>query len=119
MTWIRQLLNQLREVTSTDFYAIANSGFEAGPSNLHDIIANRLDNNYPEFAYFTHRTHGVRRAGAAALDLAFHIQSGAGGEPASACRLLDPAGAENRWSGVGSACRNRPKTPLWQPLPWS
>ena len=33
-----------------------------------------------------------------ALDLAFHIQSGAGGEPASACRLLDPAGAENRWS---------------------
>ena len=31
----------------------------------------RLDNNYAEFAYFTHRTHGVRRAGAAALDLAF------------------------------------------------
>ncbi|CAK6694131.1 inositol monophosphatase family protein [Synechococcus sp. CCY9201] len=31
----------------------------------------RLDNNYAEFAYFTHRSHGVRRAGAAALDLAF------------------------------------------------
>jgi myo-inositol-1(or 4)-monophosphatase len=31
----------------------------------------RLDNNYAEFAYFTHRTHGVRRAGAAAVDLAF------------------------------------------------
>lgn len=31
----------------------------------------RLDNNYAEFAYFTHRTHGVRRGGAAALDLAF------------------------------------------------
>jgi myo-inositol-1(or 4)-monophosphatase len=31
----------------------------------------RLDNNYAEFAYFTHRTHGVRRAGAAALDLAY------------------------------------------------
>lgn len=33
-----------------------------------------------------------------ALDLAFHIQSGAGGEPSSAGRLLDPNGAENRWS---------------------
>ena len=31
----------------------------------------RLDNNYAEFAYFTHRTHGVRRAGAAAVDLAY------------------------------------------------
>jgi myo-inositol-1(or 4)-monophosphatase len=31
----------------------------------------RLDNNYAEFAWFTHRSHGVRRAGAAALDLAF------------------------------------------------
>lgn len=31
----------------------------------------RRDNNYAEFAYFTHRTHGVRRAGAAAVDLAF------------------------------------------------
>lgn len=31
----------------------------------------RLDNNYAEFAYFTHRTRGVRRAGAAAVDLAF------------------------------------------------
>jgi myo-inositol-1(or 4)-monophosphatase len=31
----------------------------------------RRDNNYAEFAWFTHRSHGVRRAGAAALDLAF------------------------------------------------
>ena len=31
----------------------------------------RLDNNYAEFAYFTHRTRGVRRGGAAAVDLAF------------------------------------------------
>ena len=31
----------------------------------------RLDNNYAEFAYFTQRSHGVRRAGAAALDLAY------------------------------------------------
>jgi len=31
----------------------------------------RLDNNYAEFAWFTHRTHGVRRGGAAAVDLAF------------------------------------------------
>ncbi len=31
----------------------------------------RLDNNYAEFAWFTHRSHGVRRAGAAAVDLAF------------------------------------------------
>jgi myo-inositol-1(or 4)-monophosphatase len=36
----------------------------------------RLDNNYAEFAYFTHRSHGVRRAGAAAVDLAF-VASGA------------------------------------------
>jgi len=31
----------------------------------------RLDNNYAEFARFTHRSHGVRRAGAAAADLAY------------------------------------------------
>ncbi|MFM7170643.1 MAG: inositol monophosphatase family protein [Cyanobium sp.] len=36
----------------------------------------RLDNNYAEFAWFTHRSHGVRRAGAAAVDLAF-VASGA------------------------------------------
>jgi myo-inositol-1(or 4)-monophosphatase len=31
----------------------------------------RQDNNYAEFAWFTHRSHGVRRAGAAAVDLAW------------------------------------------------
>lgn len=31
----------------------------------------RLDNNYGEFAWFTHRTQGVRRAGAVAVDLAY------------------------------------------------
>ncbi len=31
----------------------------------------RLDNNYAEFAWLTHRCHGVRRGGAAAVDLAF------------------------------------------------
>ena len=31
----------------------------------------RLDNNYAEFCWFTHRTRGVRRSGAAAVDLAF------------------------------------------------
>lgn len=36
----------------------------------------RLDNNYAEFARFTHRSHGVRRAGAAAVDLSF-VASGA------------------------------------------
>ena len=30
-----------------------------------------LFRSYAEFAYFTHRSHGVRRAGAAALDLAY------------------------------------------------
>ncbi len=34
------------------------------------------DNNYAEFALFTHRCHGVRRAGAAAVDLAY-LASGA------------------------------------------
>tara|TARA_Y100001968_G_scaffold245261_1_gene229331 strand:- start:396 stop:1274 length:879 start_codon:yes stop_codon:yes gene_type:complete len=31
----------------------------------------RLDNNYAEFCWLTHRTRGVRRGGAAAVDLAF------------------------------------------------
>ena len=31
----------------------------------------RLDNNYAQFCWFTHRTRGVRRGGAAAVDLAF------------------------------------------------
>ena len=31
----------------------------------------RLDNNYAEFAWFTHRSQGVRRGGSVALDLAF------------------------------------------------
>jgi len=30
-----------------------------------------MDNNYAEFCHFTHITHGVRRAGAASLDLAY------------------------------------------------
>ncbi len=30
-----------------------------------------IDNNYSEFCWLTHRTHGVRRGGAAAVDLAF------------------------------------------------
>jgi len=31
----------------------------------------RLDNNYAQFAWFTHRSRGVRRPGAAAVDLAY------------------------------------------------
>ena len=31
----------------------------------------RLDNNYAEFAWFTHRSRGVRRGGSASMDLAF------------------------------------------------
>ncbi len=31
----------------------------------------RLDNNYAEFCWMTHRTRGVRRGGASAIDLAF------------------------------------------------
>ena len=30
-----------------------------------------IDNNYAEFCWLTHRTRGVRRAGAAAVDMAF------------------------------------------------
>jgi myo-inositol-1(or 4)-monophosphatase len=41
----------------------------------YDRVSQR-DNNYAEFACFTHRSHGVRRAGAAAVDLAF-VASGA------------------------------------------
>ena len=31
----------------------------------------RADNNYAEFCHLTHKTHGVRRDGAASLDLAY------------------------------------------------
>ena len=31
----------------------------------------KIDNNYSEFCYLTHKTRGVRRGGAAAVDLAF------------------------------------------------
>ena len=31
----------------------------------------RLDNNYAEFSWFTHRSRGVRRGGSASMDLAF------------------------------------------------
>ncbi|MCT0219935.1 inositol monophosphatase [Synechococcus sp. CS-1329] len=52
-------------------------------SGCHDLAASLLvtgfaydrqsqpDTNYAEFCWFTHRTHGVRRGGAAAVDLAF------------------------------------------------
>ena len=57
---------QALAVTSCDQleHALLATGFAYDRST-------RLDNNYAEFAYFTHRTHGVRRAGAAAVDLAF------------------------------------------------
>jgi len=41
-----------------------------GTGFAYDRIERR-DNNYAEFAWFTHRSHGVRRAGAAAADLAY------------------------------------------------
>ena len=31
----------------------------------------KIDNNYAEFCWLTHRTRGVRRAGAASIDLAY------------------------------------------------
>ncbi len=46
VNWLRTLLNGLHDKTKTEFYAIANSGFEAGPSMLHDITATRIDSNY-------------------------------------------------------------------------
>jgi myo-inositol-1(or 4)-monophosphatase len=55
---------------------LAVSGCEQLPKSLlatgfaYDRCS-RLDNNYAEFAWFTHRTRGVRRAGSAALDLAY------------------------------------------------
>ncbi len=53
-------------VSSCD--GLANSLLVTGFAyDRHD----RLDNNYAEFAWFTHRTRGVRRGGAAAVDLAF------------------------------------------------
>ena len=44
--WIQELLDQLKDKIGTEFYAIANSGFEAGPSDLHGIIADRLNSDY-------------------------------------------------------------------------
>ncbi len=55
---------------------LAVSGCEQLPKSLlatgfaYDRCS-RLDNNYAEFAWFTHRSRGVRRAGSAALDLAY------------------------------------------------
>ena len=52
----------------------------SSPSNLSDSLLvtgfayDRFeieDNNYAEFCYLTHKTRGVRRGGAAAIDLAF------------------------------------------------
>ena len=52
----------------------------SSPSNLSDSLLvtgfayDRFeieDNNYAEFCYLTHKTRGVRRGGAAAVDLAF------------------------------------------------
>ena len=52
----------------------------SSPSNLSDSLLvtgfsydrfETEDNNYAEFCYLTHKTRGVRRGGAAAIDLAF------------------------------------------------
>ena len=52
----------------------------SNPSNLSDSLLvtgfsydrfETEDNNYAEFCYLTHKTRGVRRGGAAAVDLAF------------------------------------------------
>ncbi len=52
----------------------------SNPSNLSDSLLvtgfsydrfETEDNNYAEFCYLTHKTRGVRRGGAAAIDLAF------------------------------------------------
>ena len=58
----------------------------------------QLDNNYAEFCWFTHRTRGVRRGGAAAVDLAFVAagrQDGywGGGCPLGPGRRRRPGGA--------------------------
>lgn len=57
-----------RRLRVSDCGALADSLLVTGFS--YDRV-HRLDNNYAEFAWFTHRSHGVRRAGAAAVDLAF------------------------------------------------
>ncbi|MBD2549779.1 inositol monophosphatase [Microcystis elabens FACHB-917] len=57
-----------RRLSVSDCGALADSLLVTGFS--YDRVR-RLDNNYAEFAWFTHRSHGVRRAGAAAVDLAF------------------------------------------------
>ena len=52
----------------------------SNPSNLSESLLvtgfsydrfDTVDNNYAEFCYLTHKTRGVRRGGAAAIDLAF------------------------------------------------
>jgi len=52
----------------------------SSPQNLSESLLvtgfaydrfDKIDNNYAEFCYLTHKTRGVRRGGAAAVDLAF------------------------------------------------
>ncbi len=50
--------------TSTLFDSLLVTGFSYDRFDIED-------NNYAEFCYLTHRTRGVRRGGAAAVDLAF------------------------------------------------
>ena len=68
----------------------------------------RLDNNYAEFCWFTHRTHGVRRGGAAAVDLAFVAAGRQDGYWERGLSL-----GSSGWGGVGGSGRwNRHR--VWQ-----
>lgn len=60
--------NNESQIRVSDCQQLASSLLVTGFA--YDRIT-RLDNNYAEFAWFTHRSRGVRRAGAAAVDLAF------------------------------------------------
>ncbi len=43
--WIRNLLDGLKKATGTEFYAIANTGSEADPNILHDILPVEINQN--------------------------------------------------------------------------
>ncbi len=56
------------KITVTNTNSLSNSLLVTGFAYDRREV---LENNYSEFCWLTHRTHGVRRGGAAAVDLAF------------------------------------------------
>ena len=71
-----------------------------------------LDNNYAEFCWLTHKTHGVRRGGAAAVDLAFVASGKVDGFWERGLEIWDIAAGAIIVSEAGGKVSNYPKGDL-------